>query len=476
VDPTLARRFQGARATCNYFANLNYSRPHLIQTAPFPCLNARKLPWTQSHPTFTIINICMKEDHEKMTVDQGVEMGLLGQPRPTPDNNGGGGGLLDGPINAVRSLTPKRVLQAVLYAITPEILQRSKNHSVRRNESTAYLDGLRGVAALIVCMHHVTIYSHHGLELCYGHQLFFNEYNNRAIVLPFIRNFFTGGHFSVMLFFIISGYVVPRRLITHLHSGRHAEFIDGINSAIFRRPGRLFFPCMFTTFAIAMSWHLLGVKYAFREAQANIFVELWVWFQDQMSFIYFFKSGFLFSGYNFTTWTIPVEMRGSMFMFVWLFAMHQCTTRIRILATAALIFYLEYLTEAGIYAAFFAGMFTAELDMLAEGDHQVSLPWDGFTRWWRSARRTRQVILHAMLIFGLFLGGQPSEDGHTIPQIMDKCWGWSHLQHLIPGVYRGEHVQWRWFWLFWGAWMTVIAIKEIAWARRIFETDACQCK
>ncbi|SMQ56073.1 unnamed protein product [Zymoseptoria tritici ST99CH_3D7] len=410
--------------------------------------------------------------YDKMTVDQGVDLGLLGQ-RPTPDQRGNGG-VLENTIATIRSLTLRDVLQAVLYALTPEILQRSKNHSHRRNETTAYLDGLRGVAALVVCMHHITIYAHKGLELCYGHPIFFGEWNNKFAVLPFVRNIFTGGHYSVMLFFIISGYVVPRRLITYLHAGRNADFIEAVNSAMFRRPGRLFFPCMGVTLTLAILWHVTPLTYAFRELESNIFTELWAWIIDNGSFVYFFRTGMLFSTYNFTTWTIPVEMRGSMFMFCWLFAFHQCTTRVRILATAMLIFSLEYLTDGGIYAAFFAGMLTAELDMLAESDHQVSLPWDGIASWWRRNRAIRQVILHAFLVAGLFLGGQPSEDGHTVPELMDQCFGWSHLQHMIPAQYKKKDIAFRWFWLFWAAWMTMIAVKEIRWLRRLFETNIAQ--
>lgn len=165
-----------------------------------------------------------------------------------------------------------------------------------------------------------------------------------------------------------------------------------------------------------------------------------------------------------------------MFMFVWLFATHQCSTRARILLTLALTLWLEFGPPGAMYASFFAGLLTAELDILATSDHQVSLPWDGFARWWRTRRKTRMVILHFILVAGMFLGSQPSEDGHTVDEVMENCFGWSTLRHAIPSVYSEGTEAYRWFWLFWASWMVMIAVKEIGWVRSIFETSIAQCK
>lgn len=409
-----------------------------------------------------------------MTVaNQSLELGLLSGNPPEHREPG----TLSSENNTLHSgYSWQNAFHALVYALTPEILQRRKGGATKRLGGTAYLDGLRGVAALVVCLHHLTVYTHKGLELCYGHPLYFATYNNRAIALPFLRNIFVGGHFSVMLFFCISGYVVPRRLISHLQEGRRDDFIESINSAVFRRPGRLLIPVSFTTLAIAMGWHIFGYKTAFGEPQSNIFLELVNWLQDQSKFYYFFRQGLLFSIYNFTTWTIPVELRGSMFMFVWLFATHQCTTRARILLTLGLTLWLEFGPPGAMYAAFFAGLLTAELDMLAASDIQVSLPWDGFTKWWRSRRKIRMAILHVILVVGMFLASQPSEDGHTVDEVMENCFGWSKLRLAIPDVYREGTEAYRWFWLFWAAWMVLIGVKEIGWVRSIFETSFAQCK
>lgn len=62
-------------------------------------------------------------------------------------------------IERFRKVTPRNLACAGLDILMPEILRR-KSGTRRALSSTAWLDGLRGWAALVVCMVHLTVYTH----------------------------------------------------------------------------------------------------------------------------------------------------------------------------------------------------------------------------------------------------------------------------------------------------------------------------
>lgn len=382
----------------------------------------------------------------------------------------------DGRLASIRGISWKAILGSIGHALKPEIFERrGLSAAQKRIGTTAWLDGLRGIAALSVCTMHLCVFTHPNLELCYGAGIEWERYNTSIAAWPIFRLPFTGGHFAVILFFTISGYVVPRRLLSLLHEGKQAEFVEAINGAIVRRPGRLYLPVAFSTLALAFFWHITGLATAFPQRQSNIFTECWAWWKDQLKFWYYYRTGFLFTYYNAHTWTIPVEFRGSMNIFVWLFAVHQVRTRWRIILTVGILAHFIHASGAW-YAAFFAGMLTSELDLIYTNGVQVSLPWDFIINFFRKRPIVKQVTLHVMLIIGLLLASQPSSDMHSREETMD-CGPWSHLNKMIPGPYEdGNNTTYRWFWLFWAAWMIIVTVGQISWVKWLFETGPAQCK
>ena len=294
---------------------------------------------------------------------------------------------------------------------------------------------------------------------------------------PFVRLFFSGGHFAVMLFFSISGYVIAMRLLQLLHEGRTSEFLEAFHSAVVRRPLRLYLPVIWSTLFIVFFWHVFGIMTPWPDRQSNLFWELISWARETGKFCDFYRMGFLYTYYNIHSWTIPVELRGSMYLFVWLFALHQVDHQVRILAQVGMVLFLSIGSPGAWYACFFAGMLTAELDMLAnEAMVQVALPWDGAFKTLRRRKWIRMSLLHVMLVAGFYLGGQPSDSNQTQEEILGTCRGWKTLNKMIPSSYEDEHGTFRWFWLFWAAWMTLVAIKEIPWAKKAFEIGFSQCE
>lgn len=167
------------------------------------------------------------------------------------------------------------IARHIFDTLRPDIFTRRKGPA-KPIGSTAWLDGLRGWAAFNVAIVHLTVYTHDWAELCYGIEVLPNQYITSPIVMPFLRLIFSGGHFAVMLFFHISGYVLTRRLLSMMHEGpsRHDDVVDSVHSAIVRRPFRLFLPVVWSTLTWAVIWHVTGIAIPWPAKQSNIFTEL----------------------------------------------------------------------------------------------------------------------------------------------------------------------------------------------------------
>lgn len=377
---------------------------------------------------------------------------------------------------------PRHAVAVLGNFLKPEIFtrRRSPSPAASHRATTAYLDGLRGWAALLVCFVHLAVYTHQDVELCYHHEVFPDVFIDSPVLLPFVRLLFSGGHFSVALFFCISGYVLTQRLIRLLHEDRKDDFVRSVHSAIFRRPLRVFLPVVWSTFIFATFWHVTGLATPWPKREPNLLLEYWSWLLETTHFMFVFKSGFLFSYYNVHTWTIPVELRGSLFLFVWLFLWSHVPHRPRILMTVANIVHLLFFSSGALYAMFFVGMLTAELHLLYAEDRavQVSLPWNGFLRvLWRHPF-FYALLMHLLLVAGLFLASQPTGNGKligneaTVEELLGKCNGWQTLRLMIPRAY--DKTNFRWFWFFWGAWAVMICAREVRWLRWCLETNFSQ--
>lgn len=140
--------------------------------------------------------------------------------------------------------TAAQIASWMLDAFKPELLSRRNKRytsALLTHESrptTAWLDGLRGWAALSVCVFHLTVEPqwHVGIESCYGTSLPAGGSNTTPAAWPIVRLLWSGGHFAVLVFYTISGYVLPRRLISLLHEDRQTDFLASLHAAICRRP------------------------------------------------------------------------------------------------------------------------------------------------------------------------------------------------------------------------------------------------
>lgn len=378
----------------------------------------------------------------------------------------------DGPLDSGRLETVNLVDEKYWMPIRPQASRRWSFDIPRpafltrlagRNKSmrpTAWLDGLKGFAALIVYWHHHVLWAHDGsnqspiFENAYGYK---GEYH--FATFPIVRNFFAGGHFAVSIFFIVSGYVLSVKSLSLIQAQDVGKLSDAVGSALFRRWLRLYIPVWGTTFVYMTSWHLFGYWTAPTPPKGSYRDELWNWYSEIKNYSFMFNPEFLFQ-YNFHAWSIPVEFRGSLVVYTALLALSRCTRNARLWCTTGLIFYFLYVADGWYAALFTAGMLLCDLDLLAAANKlpKALAMFDGF----------KELIFFHLFVVSMYLGGVPSHEWDLT--VLRNSPGWVWLSYLKPQAV----FDYKWFYLFWAAFFMVSSVPRLPWLKYFFETRFCQ--
>jgi peptidoglycan/LPS O-acetylase OafA/YrhL len=326
----------------------------------------------------------------------------------------------------------------------------------RRARRTAYLDGLRGFAAFLVYLGHHQLWAHGStvaspiLENAFGYngQFYF-------ACLPGVRLFFSGGHFAVSVFFVLSGFVLSAKPLALIHDGQYVKLGDSLASALFRRWLRLYIPVLGTTFLYMTMWHAFGFR-AVPDPQGSYRDELWNWYIELKSFSFVFRSGGEpWLSYNFHAWSLPVEFRGSIVVFTSLMAFSRCTRTARLWCQVGLIVYFMYIADGWYCALFVAGMLLSDLENLAA---ERELP-----SFFSLLEPHKTTLSYAMLLSSIYLGGVPSETRDV--NSLRASPGWYYLSFLKPQAV----FDYKWFYLFWAATFLVAATPRLPWLKAFFE-------
>ncbi|GAB7351782.1 hypothetical protein MBLNU459_g2356t1 [Dothideomycetes sp. NU459] len=358
-----------------------------------------------------------------------------------------------------RTSTAGRTLIWALQSLRPSLFDKSTRKT--RLRRTAYIDGLRGFAALLVYIIHHELWAHEAqqadrrLQSAYGAR---GDYLFAA--LPFVRTFFTGGHIAVAVFFVVSGYCLSAKPLALIHVGDYVALGDNVASALFRRWFRLYLPIIFVTFAIVTLSHWTGISFGF-VPEASYRAELWKWFVElkNYSFIYGVPKKPWFH-YHAHIWTIPIELKGSVIVYATSMALSRCTQKARLWCEVGLIFYFMYIVDGAHYSMFVAGMLLCDIDSLATLDMLPS--------WFSRLERFSTPIFYLMFVAGIYLGGVPSFSLEM--DFLRESPGWYYMSYLKPQA----NYDFKWFYNFWAALLVVSSVPRIPWAKNFFETRFCQ--
>ncbi|KAI1335738.1 hypothetical protein F5Y15DRAFT_239710 [Xylariaceae sp. FL0016] len=327
---------------------------------------------------------------------------------------------------------------------------------------TAYLDGLRGVAALVVYVFHFTYLWFPMLRKGYGSEpdahLFWQ--------LPIVR-ILHSGRASVTIFFVISGYVITIKTLSMIYRGQPDRVLESLSGSLFRRPLRLYLPIVGSSLVIFVlvrwDWFLMDPTRSGAPARFDTLGEqLYHWCYHTALLVNPFRpiTGRLqlySPPYDGHLWTIPVEFKGSLVVFTLLLAFSRTKRWIHIAAVIGIACWLVEMGDCD-QAMFCAGLLLAELSLIAPPSHHTSdtteLP-DASTSPQRPGTRASRTIRHAwtiaLCVLGLHLCSYPERGGATSP-------GFATATRLVPAFYQGDEDRTQHFWLSLGSALFVLAL------------------
>ncbi|TLS22943.1 uncharacterized protein PpBr36_05610 [Pyricularia pennisetigena] len=352
-----------------------------------------------------------------------------------------------------------RVFHALLPSFIADLVYPDHKPTYRLHP-TSYLDGLRGIASFIVFFCHYTEENHKYMIPSYG--LNPKGQVSSWLQLPFLRIVFSGRP-MVHIFFVISGFVLSHKPLKLLHAKNLEKSAGAVASSAFRRPFRLYGPCIVSTFIIAI---LIQMGYIYKPVE-TFGEQLWNW-KDAVFHSITWPWAWdldLRPGYDVHLWTIPIEMAHSMLLFLVLITLSMVRLRLRQFINFALMIYCLC---CGKWAGFefLGGMFLAEIRLLqASGDGEW---WVELQKRHRILSILRSVFWSGVIMVFVFIGGWPNFDADKTPGIRylnaHTPYPFATMDPLAPQKY--------WFAL--SAIFAVYACGELAWIRRFLDSSLGQ--
>ncbi|HTB05880.1 MAG TPA: acyltransferase family protein, partial [Bacteroidia bacterium] len=259
---------------------------------------------------------------------------------------------------------------------------------MENGKKVQYLEGLRGLAASLVVIHHFL--------LAFYPSVYFGDpktvHTTHFIELAYFRSplsALTNGNFMVAIFFVLSGYVLSRGYMIN-------NKIETLTSSAIRRFPRLYIPVAVT---LVIAFILFQTTYTVCQTTASTTQSWWLvhfWPKDFSirAFLSCLSYSTMFLGdnrYDPSMWTMYIELYGSMLVFALLALTHNTRLKwvlfILISLFIAKVFFVLYL-------AFIIGICLNYLD-------KVNL--QNF--------KYRKIVVPLLIASGLIFGGFPSWAG-----------------------------------------------------------------
>jgi len=334
--------------------------------------------------------------------------------------------------------------QAMLQPILPTFWKRgglNRNQKVS-NSPTAYLDGLRGWAAFLVVFYHS------------------GKADNRPwLQLPLIH-ILDAGHSCVTIFFVISGYVLTYRILKHARKHDPIAVLDTLASSVFRRWMRLYLPTALASLVVALAMQLGLLPSPPTVLENHVFRQLMHWTNDTIRASNPFADvrghwhpDVFRTAYLDQMWTIPVEFRGSMIVFVYCVGVIKTPPRTRMALTVAAILG-TYLWGVVWIGTFLAGMLAADISLSLRPEHFASttLPktLSDNGRVERTYTTREHILYTTSFVLSIFILSQPDVLGRP-----DEPAVWTFLASFIPVSWDGGR---EYFYLLPGAFGLVLTV------------------
>ncbi|KAK7970363.1 hypothetical protein PG996_001208 [Apiospora saccharicola] len=334
---------------------------------------------------------------------------------------------------------------------------------------TAYLDGVRGVAALIVYVFHWGYlwfpFLRQGWHSSSGGAADADPGTDLFLQRPVVRALHSG-RASVTVFFVVSGYVIAVKTLTLIHRGQLDRALDSLAGSLFRRPFRLYLPIVVATLINLVLVRCDGVFQKDPTGSggpprgATLGRQLWHWWKHTVHMINPFRNidgrANLYSPpYNGHLWTIPIEFKGSLLVFLLLLAFMKAKRWLHMSVTFGFVCWLAQLGDLDM-ALFCAGLLLAELSIVLPPGGKSGQTENGVitttnSRPGRSLRVVRHVATLSLLFLALHLLSYPENSGYKSP-------GFRTLSVSVPAFYKDHEEQTQWFWISIGSVLFILAL------------------
>lgn len=274
-----------------------------------------------------------------------------------------------------------------------------------RASPTSFLDGLRGVSSLIVYVSHFSDPYQPGKKFSYGYD------NHQCLLqLPILRLTYSGVP-MVAIFFVISGYVLSYKPAMLIREGSWDQLHDTLASSVFRRGMRIFLPALVSTWTVMLAVWLRVEDFpgyldlpGIIEPRPKQFQNLMMQLVDWLHFVVAELTNpwvWRVTDYPYDShlWTIPIEFRTSMILFLVILGLSKTRVAVRFGISSLLFAYCMWCGKWHV-GLFIAGMCIAET--------QLRRPNRG-TKWQLS------LLWSALFALALFLLSFPIRNGGETP-------------------------------------------------------------
>jgi peptidoglycan/LPS O-acetylase OafA/YrhL len=344
-------------------------------------------------------------------------------------------------ISNITTVSLSNLTRLLWNALLPSWFHRrpanaTEQPSTARNIAT--LDGLRGIACLIVVNHHFTYNFTETIMVGWG----VDEENKHISQLPGI-NLLWDGQAMVAIFFVLSGFVLSHKPLSLSRSASWAELHNTVASSAFRRVFRLYIPVLTSTLIIAIASCFGVFDYArivkdqmgvltgnepCPDKFQTLTAQLSQWWGNILLQI---NEPHRPNTLDLHTWTIPIELLSSMTLFVTVVALSRLAPRYRIAFLAVQIMFTIHWNWEGSFM-FLTGMMLVDLDYAIGSSHS---PESGLVGGPKTANKRRITYVTALLV-GVYLASTPYKRAGETP-------GYQFLASLTPPSWRADRPFWK---------------------------------
>ena len=355
---------------------------------------------------------------------------------------------------------------ANLEAQVPTATQEQQDaiaSSKQRRSDGAYLDGLRGIAALGVFNHHLlgdgqspTANAAVAAKGFWG-----------MVLAAWTRLSYKGGTPAVCFFFILTGYVLSLSSLNALAKGRRKQCRGKLLAGAMRRPLRLYMPVLTVALVAALMMQLpfnIFPDALWHKRRDNIFLELGAFLRITWEFFQPIRTTTVADhyAYNPVLWTIPISLKGSLIVYSILMLLTAVPLSkpyiTGALSTVAmLLLHKAYWWEA----CFIIGIAIAVLRSNIGGTPSPAV---------KSQSLAVTVPSYIAVAAGLYLLSAPSLNGH--PELSANTPGWGWLTTHVPSSYSVNNY-WR-FWHSYGALTLILGLQNTTLIQRFLTTRPVQ--